>query len=927
MMELNWESIILVKKLKEQSMDLYQYVYKSCVRAAIICEKIKDVFKEYTDHSCKHSYAVLKIGDELAENISLNKWEIAIFILSCYYHDIGMYVTEAEKDKIMSKQSYKRTANFLSDQIVSDNQLSSNDPELVKEFLFIEYIRRIHAQRSSSWIYSNMSKENKDAYIDDVYLWDKVALISEAHAMELNKITEPLYFTDDRLANQSQEINMIFLACLLRLSDYCHMNQNRALPYIRLTKDFYSKKSEDIWRKLADVDYVSCDNKNHKIVVKASFDDYRLHRAAIRECEDIDTELRNQLKWLSKQHSLYTYKVYYVDTKRIVRKPSANYCDVSSSFKMDYSKVTRLLIGSKLYRDKLYALRECVQNGLDAVTACKLKLNHLQGQIVIQVRTSQEGSQVVEVFDNGTGMNKNIFNNYFLSIGSKSYWRTEDFNNNWGDINSASIIASHGIGVLSYFLISDKINVYSQYLNTSPIHVLIDGYESNVVYLSTDYNLFPKINVDIETPWEQGHGTCVQMYLKKSITSTQIVYFLLHNVLRVSSKIDLIIQDKLYQLQPRWDFSQMDEHYSLDTRQMSIHTDINENRNIEDVFNEFYKGTDYYSNPPQDKGLKAEISLPGIKGFVYLAPYDRQLWKNRITQNGILIEGASEYIDRFIPELFNIDSSSIATYDLDIGGKNLFDLDAERVRVLESDINKKIIDLIKVPIINSIIKCISSIENTLYFPCGHKWYHEIGHLDMDNCQPAFHESLNIFLKSLGLLSDYERRLVFGAFGKAKLYCILQQEGNSAISANEVIDDQTYALMIPKNKDYHVKNVFGFDRKRCTPDEILSFSQSHGLKAVMMPNHLDAFSFPLLDRVDLKIIENNNSFIGYSLRSSTDSRSYKKNLDRIYSDIAPKRNKAKFDLGQRNHDIEVMSSNTTLAEDIDLLNKSLCEMKA
>ncbi len=42
-MELNWNSIILVNKLKEQSMDLYEYVYKSCINTAIIREKIKNV--------------------------------------------------------------------------------------------------------------------------------------------------------------------------------------------------------------------------------------------------------------------------------------------------------------------------------------------------------------------------------------------------------------------------------------------------------------------------------------------------------------------------------------------------------------------------------------------------------------------------------------------------------------------------------------------------------------------------------------------------------------------------------------------------------------------------------------------------------------------------------------------------------------------
>lgn len=918
-MDLNWNSIRLVQKLKEESADLYEYVYKSCVSAAKICEEIKNVFKEYTDHSSKHSYAVLKIGDELTKDIPLNKWEISIFVLSCYYHDIGMYITEEEKAGIVSGRSYKKTADFLYDQIVSINQLSSNDPELIQEFLFIEYIRRIHAKRSSDWINSNLSKENKDAFIDEIYLWNKVALISEAHGMDLNDITSPGYFIDDHLANQNEKINMIFLACLLRLSDYCHMNQNRALPYIRLSKDFYSKKSEDIWRKLADVEYVTCDNENHKIIVKASFDDYRLHRATIRECEDIDTELRNQLKWLSRHHSLYTYQVHYIDTERILTKPGSDYCDVSSSFIMDYSKVTRLLIGSKLYRDNLYALRECVQNGLDAITAYRLKHTRQEGQIVIQVCTNQENNQVIQVFDNGTGMNKSIIDNYFLSIGSRSYWKTEDFYYAWGDIDNASIIASHGIGVLSYFLIADKIDIYSKYVDAPHIHVLIDGYEANVVYMSTDYILFPKINIDIETPWEQGHGTCIQMCLKKNISPKQLIDFLLRNVLRASSKIDIIINDDHFVLQPRWNYAQGDR-YAWDTYQMSD-MDLSEDRHTEDIFNEFYRNTDFYSNPPRDEGLKAKISLSGVEGVVYLAPYDRQLGENRITQNGILVEEANKYIDSFIPELFDIDGSNIATYDLNIEGKDLFDLDAERARILESDLNKEIVDSFKTSLIHGIIKCISKIEHTLYFPCGNIWYHELSHTDdMDNCRPAFHKSLNTFLKSLKLLSELEQRLLFGAFGNAKIYCVLQEKGSSAISASEIIDDENFALIIPKNRSNYNKNPFGFDERYCSSRDILNYTEPRGLKAVMMPNYIDAFCFPLLDRVDLKTIENNKHFVGYSLSSSNASDSYTENLITIYNDVAPKRKRTMLDyMHPKDQFINIISSNTTLVEDIELLN--------
>lgn len=922
-MDINWDSIELTKELKKQSLDLYEYVYNSCIRAANVCEEIKEVFKEYTDHSFKHSYAVLKTGDELAKNIPLNKWEISIFILSCYYHDIGMHITETEKVEIMSQPAYKKTASFLREQIAIDNQLPSNDPELIETFLFLEYIRRCHAIRSRKWINENFSKENKDAFINEVYLWEKVALVSEAHGMDINNIAPPQYFIDDSLGNPDEKINTIFLACLLRLSDYCHMNQNRALPYLRLAKDFYSKKSEDIWKKLANIDYVICNNEKRKIEVKASFDDYRLHRATLKECEDIDMELRNQLKWLSKHSSPYEYQVYYVDTERVSIKQDADYRDISSSFKMDYSKVTRLLIGSKLYRDSLYALRECIQNSLDAISAYRLKNSRHQGQITIQIHTNHEGSQIVEIFDNGTGMNSKIVDNYFLSIGSKSYWRTEDFNNDWGSVDDTSIIASHGIGVLSYFLIADKIDVYSKYPDNPYVHVLIDGYEANVVYLSTKADDFPKVSMDIATPWDDGHGTCIQMRLKESINPAEIIYFLLRNVVRVSPEVNLVIDGKQYALQPRWNFTPMDEPSArryLDTV----------NKDIEFIFKEFHKSNDPYAlHPPHDKSLNVEISLPEIRGTAHLTPYNQHgREKNRVTQNGILIEDASDFIDSFIPELFRVNGRNVATYDINVEGKAIFDLDAERTRILDTDSNRAIGEKIKTQLIDNVIKSISQIENTLYFPCGNAWYHTFsnGLEDIDNCEIAFHESLNILLNSLSLLREDKRRLFFGAFGKARLYCVLQEKGNSAISAYELINDKTAILMMPKNMDMHNGNPFGFDTKRCNPNDMLEFSKSKELKAVILPNYFDAFSFPLLDRANLEIIVNNEKFVGYTLRSANTPDSYIKNLTKICSDVAPKRNKAMFDVRTlRHHGVEIISSDTTLADDINLLDKFLTEI--
>jgi len=916
-MELNWNAIRLVEKLKKQSKDLYDYVYNACVDAATILENIKCTFDEYTDHSSKHSLAVLKIGDELTENINLNKWEISIYILSCYYHDIGMSVGECEKKKLVSHSEYKKTAIFLRDQIVSDNQLSSSDPDLIDKFLFLEYIRRNHAKRSGKWIKNNRSKENEDSYICGAFLWDKVALVAEAHGIDLNEVAPNRYCIDDRLTDQNENINMLFLACLLRLSDYCHMNQNRALPYLRLAQDFYSKKSENIWKKLANVDFVKCDNANNKIVVSASFDDYRLHRATLRECEDIDSELRNQIKWLSKHNSSHKYQVLFVDTEKISIEKNADYCDISSSFKMDYARVSRLLIGSKLYRDSLYALRECIQNSIDAISAYKVKNRHLPGLITIQINDTHDTSRSVDIFDNGTGMNKDIIDNYFLSIGSRSYWRTEDFYNKWGNVDDASIIASHGIGVLSYFLIADKIDVFSMY-QSNPIHVLLDGQESNVVHLSTEPDNYPKIAMGIATPWEEGHGTCIRMHLKESVSPSDIAYFLLRNIVRASTTINVIINNKKYELNPRWSLSSMDEPTSR--RYLSY------DQNIEFIFEEFSKDRDpYVLRPPIDKEHIVNLSHLGLEGTMYVSPYNSHsgLIQSRVTQNGILVEDACECIDRLIPELVGINGRIITTYDIDLKGENLFDLDAERTRILDNDFNKEIFDrCLKSQLIDSTIKSIANIENTLYFPCGSSWYHAISSKveECDNLNIAFHETLNSFLKALILLNEDTRKIFFGAFGKAKLYCILQKKGTSAISACEIIDNKAMILVIPKNRDSYVQNPFGFSPKYCTPDLVLEYVESKGLKAVIMPRYLESFSFPLMDSVNLEIAEDNDKFTGYYLRSSGETDYYLNNLKKVSNGAVLKKYKKKTDLeSYGGHFVEVLSSKTTLTENIDLLN--------
>jgi hypothetical protein len=88
---------------------------------------------------------------------------------------------------------------------------------------------------------------------------------------------------------------LMFLACLLRLSDYCHIGRDRALPFVRMSKNFYSEKSKRIWIKLGEVNGVRFDKENNRIIVSASCEDSDIHNSLVKESLSIDSELHNHI--------------------------------------------------------------------------------------------------------------------------------------------------------------------------------------------------------------------------------------------------------------------------------------------------------------------------------------------------------------------------------------------------------------------------------------------------------------------------------------------------------------------------------------------------------------------------------------------------------------------------------------------------------
>ncbi|MEV7816429.1 hypothetical protein AB0P05_38005 [Streptomyces flaveolus] len=152
------------------------------------------------------------------------------------------------------------------------------------------------------------------------------------------------------------------------------------------------------------------------------------------------------------------------------RQPRYHSADVR--FRLDGDRVRDLLMGEQLYQDRTLALRELYQNALDACRYRRARTqllnlrnpdnpDHWQGEITF-VQGEENGRAYIECRDNGIGMGRHELRHLFAFAGSRFVEEREflEERGKWAEENIPFQPNSRfGIGVLSYFMLADEIQV------------------------------------------------------------------------------------------------------------------------------------------------------------------------------------------------------------------------------------------------------------------------------------------------------------------------------------------------------------------------------------------------------------------------------------------------------------------------------------
>lgn len=386
---------------------------------ANILTRIPAMFSNYTNHDITHS---LRIADYMVSLLPLpienySDTELAMMAISAIFHDVGMSVPKTESSLDISKQ---------------------------------DEIRRTHHIRSEKFVLEKASIDYfKIDTSSDVNFQKVVSLIVRAHGENVSWIENHI---DKNEEYGVDKVNPLFIACLLRLSDYLDFDSRRT-PYNLFNYLDLKAKSYDEWRKHFPISNYKKINEQRQVYFMGNCEEPEVYHQICRYFENIEKEIKSEKELLFDCSDKYKLDISDVVLNRIKNN---KFSSVNLQFNMDYAAITNLLMGENLYSDKTIVIRELLQNSIDACLVkqelCKKNSITYSPDIKILIDSNK-----LSICDNGIGMTKKVIENYFLCIG-KSYYTSEAFKNIGASFNP---ISHYGIGFLSCFLLTNTINVHT----------------------------------------------------------------------------------------------------------------------------------------------------------------------------------------------------------------------------------------------------------------------------------------------------------------------------------------------------------------------------------------------------------------------------------------------------------------------------------
>jgi molecular chaperone HtpG len=509
-------------------------ILDSCTRTKLIVRYMK----EYTLHDEVHLFRVLALIElliplELTKKLSLP--ELMLLILSAFFHDLGMapssdefeewskcfdlvtLTSDYESKDFSDFKSFCEGQNYDLQQVIalySNGKITQADQ--LKDYWISEFIRKTHASRARKIIAKYWNGKIK---YHDVDLTNDFAQLCYSHNQSASFVSE---LDSELLCGQDVYVSLPFVAVILRLADILDFDAKRTPAILFSQMNVKNPISIKEWNKHRAIQ--SWEIKPGYICFHAKCSHPAIEATIKEFCDLIDKELilakaifgdithyakNNKKQYDSVQLPAKVDRSKIEPERDIFGEPK--YLFRNTQFLLEKGHVIDLLMGTKLYGKTDVPLRELVQNSIDA---CLLR-QALQKKWAVDYTPTvsiklyeANDDLVLEVNDNGIGMDQEIIDKFYSRIGSSFYKSPEFYELKAITKANFQPTSRFGIGILSCFMITDEIHVETKRIKgpaeSSPsLNLTIQGYDS-IFFISKGNRILP--------------GTFTRLYLKHNNT-------------------------------------------------------------------------------------------------------------------------------------------------------------------------------------------------------------------------------------------------------------------------------------------------------------------------------------------------------------------------------------------------------------------------
>lgn len=502
------------------------------------------VFPHYTLHDESHSIAILNnivkiLGKDTIDNLCTT--DLWLLLNVAYYHDLGMFVSGDDMSAIFQGDEFKAHIKKIMDDDISPLHEYTNHIEIYEDkirykntnltlnsynairFLLSDFIRKEHATRSKekiSKIYENSSQSTSLARLISI-----IGEICELHGLDFSKVQQ--------LQKKEDGVNLDvchprFIAFMLRLGDLLDFDSSRISPILlsHLSDSLPIDSKNHIEKHLSII---------HSIVTPQYIE-------ATANCENCDiayitnewfSSIRNEIhlqqnEWHATVPHFITRSLPSLGKMEIRLKNGFDTIDnkYKPSFEIDTQNAIKILQGTNLYKDKSTAIRELLQNAVDAtylriflenpkekcfdknadltdaVEKFKQICSNSKYNIVINTNKISQEKYHITITDNGIGLSKKELQ-YLAKIGSGKN-NLEKFKLIKKMPEYAKPSGIFGIGFQSVFLLTDEVQLKSRKLwEKDTLDVLLSsplkrGFVTTKTYREEDALFGTSIEFDIE---------------------------------------------------------------------------------------------------------------------------------------------------------------------------------------------------------------------------------------------------------------------------------------------------------------------------------------------------------------------------------------------------------------------------------------------